>query len=394
MCGPFWLRKPCSSGVQRSVGSEQSFMAKTRDLFDDSVMTFGEHLEVLRVHLFRAVIGLAIGVGLALFVGEQLVAFIRQPIDAALVRNNLIERTTDNVKDFNLGEYLQKDFWDNLKKSFSWSSPTPTAKPPTPADGEAARAVKLELNAAELAAALHLVAPEVYPEPPPGLDGEVITLEARSDAFRTLRKAAEQAVKPVTLNVQEAFMTFLQVGFVAGLVLSSPWVFYQLWLFVAAGLYAHERKLVYIFLPMSLVLFLGGILLCYYGVFPVMLDFLLGYNLRMGLNPQIRISEWISLAVLMPVMFGVSFQLPLVMLALSRLGIFSVDDYRAQWRMAVLVIAVLSAVLTPSPDIMSMMLMFLPLLGLYVMGIWLCVTKLLGGTGGLELAPLPGAPAK
>jgi sec-independent protein translocase protein TatC len=140
---------------------------------------------------------------------------------------------------------------------------------------------------------------------------------------------------------------------------------------VAAGLYPHERKYVYIYLPMSTGLFMGGVLFCFFAVFPFVLNFLLGFNKWLGLNPQIRMSEWISFAVTLPLMFGLSFQLPLVMLFLERISIFEAKDYREKRRMAILVIAVLSMMLTPA-DPTSMIAMMLPLLLLYELGIWMC----------------------
>ncbi len=95
-------------------------------------------------------------------------------------------------------------------------------------------------------------------------------------------------------------------------------------MFVAAGLYPHERKYIYIYLPMSLFLFTGGAVFCFYAVFPFVLKFLLSFNAMLDVNPQIRLSEWINFAVMLPVMFGVSFQLPLVMLFLER--IFGLRD--------------------------------------------------------------------
>jgi sec-independent protein translocase protein TatC len=172
--------------------------------------------------------------------------------------------------------------------------------------------------------------------------------------------------------VQEAFVTYMKVSFVAGLIIASPWVFYQLWLFIAAGLYPHERKYIYTYLPMSLVLFLGGVFFCFYAVLPTVLDFLLGFNVRTELTAQIRISEWISFAIMLPLLFGLSFQLPMVMLFLSRINLFTVKQYIAQWKMAVLVIAILSMLLTPTPDPMTMILMMVPLLALYALGIGLC----------------------
>ena len=125
---------------------------------------------------------------------------------------------------------------------------------------------------------------------------------------------------------------------------------------------------------MSLFLFTGGAAFCFYAVFPFVLQFLLGFNALLDVNPQIRLSEWISFAVMLPVMFGVSFQLPLVMLFLERISVFEIVDYREKRRMAVLVIAFLSMILTPA-DPMSMLLMMCPLILLYEFGIILCGFK-------------------
>ena len=146
---------------------------------------------------------------------------------------------------------------------------------------------------------------------------------------------------------------------------------YQIWLFVAAGLYPHERKYVYIYLPMSIFLFLGGALFCFYAVFPFVLNFLLGFNKLLGVNPQIRLSEWISFAVTLPVMFGLSFQLPLIMLFMERISIFTVKDYHEKRRMAILIISIISMLMTPA-DPMSMVLMMMPLILLYELGILMC----------------------
>lgn len=345
-------------------------MATNKDLFDDTAMTFGEHLEVLRFHLIRAMIGLAICVFLALIFGEELVRQIRLPVDAALRRANIIEGVQDGVKGFDFWETV----WGGIRNQFMPPDTSAAAKveQERPKTDEAKRTITLELSAHELASQLHDAAPALYPAPPDELKGKVISLQALSDAFSQLRRAVDKIDRPVTLNVQEAFVTYMKVSFIAGLIAASPWVFFQLWLFVAAGLYPHERKYIYTYLPLSIGLFLGGVFFCFYGVLPTVLDFLLGYNGRMLLTAQIRISEWINFAVMLPLMFGVSFQLPLAMLFLAKINVFTVEHYTSQWRLAVLAIAILSMLLTPTPDPMTMLLMMAPLLMLYGMGILLC----------------------
>ncbi len=230
--------------------------------------------------------------------------------------------------------------------------------------------IVVKLNAHDLAHRLHEI----------NLNGTVsaqvpnnasIALQITAPEFAQFRDTSEKVEKPITLNVQEAFVTYLKVAFVSGLIMASPWVFYQMWLFVAAGLYPHERRYVYIFLPISIGLFVGGAVFCFFMVFPFVLKFLLGFNTMLGVTPQIRLSEWISFALMLPLMFGISFQLPLVMLFLDRISIFEVANYREKRRMAVLVIGVVSMLLTPA-DPMSMILMMIPLICLYELGILMC----------------------
>ncbi|MCH9655198.1 MAG: twin-arginine translocase subunit TatC [Planctomycetes bacterium] len=297
----------------------------SHDLFDESTMSFGDHLESLRVHLWKALIGLAICVVGALFIGHKIVEVVRAPIDSALKEYNLDKLPRENESET---EKVQKESIEELIVSLG-SKTEPTAE--TKALQKILRDYQFRLNSIE-----------------------------------------ETMAEPVTLAVQEAFTTiYLKVSFIAGLVFASPWVIYQIWLFVAAGLYPHERKYVYIYLPISIFLFLGGALFCFYAVFPFVLNFLLSFNKLLGVNPQIRLSEWISFAVTLPVMFGLSFQLPLIMLFMERISIFTVKDYHEKRRMAVLIIAIISMLMTPA-DPMSMVLMMMPLILLYELGILMC----------------------
>ncbi len=344
-------------------------MATDKDLFDDSTMTFGEHLEILRIHLVRALVGLALCVIGALAFGEGLVRLIRYPVDQALRRADFMSlkvEVDDNVKEFN--------FWQTIRNQIlpPDTSEADKAVNSTPKTADERKSISLEISAHDLADQLHQVSPEHYPAPTDDLKEKSLTVRAKSDAFLQFRTGIEKIDRPVTLNVQEAFVTYMKVSFVAGLIVASPWVFYQLWLFVAAGLYPHERKYIYTYLPMSIGLFLGGVFFCFYAVLPVVLDFLLGYNARIGLTAQIRISEWISFAITLPLMFGISFQLPLIMLFLVKIHVVTVEQFLGQWRIAVLAIAVISMLLTPTPDPLTMMMMMIPLLLLYAMGVALC----------------------
>jgi sec-independent protein translocase protein TatC len=173
------------------------------------------------------------------------------------------------------------------------------------------------------------------------------------------------------LNAQEAFMIWMKAALVTGLVVASPYIFFQIWIFVAAGLYPHEKNYVYLYLPISIALFLGGASLAFAFVFDPVLRFLFTFNKGMNADFDPRVGEWLSFVLILPLGFGISFQLPLVMLFLNRIGVASLDFYIQQWRVAILIICVISMILTPA-DPISMLLMAAPLCLLYLLGILMC----------------------
>ncbi len=353
----------------------------SKDLFDDTTMTFGEHLEELRVRLWRAIVGLVLVTGVTMYFGDQVMAIVRKPIEDALKARKKL--SVEDAKPFDASK-TWNEFLDSLRGK---SQPKAETPPETITD---LKTVTVQINPTELLTALHEAAPERFPAPeqkPASVAGatstanqekastetkeKAISLRLSAPEIAEWRRASEQQDRPIVLTVQEGFMTWLKVSFVAGLVLSSPWVFYQMWLFVAAGLYPHERKYIHIYLPMSSGLFLGGAAFCFYCVFPFVLGFLLQFSDDLHLQTQIRIADWIDFAIMLPVMFGISFQLPLVMLFLERLSIIEIKDYQEKRRIAIFVITVISMILTPAEPY-SMLMMMVPMILLYEVGIIIC----------------------
>jgi sec-independent protein translocase protein TatC len=319
------------------------------DLFEDTKMTFGEHLEELRKCLWRAVIGLAFGMAIGLYFADNIVRFIQTPLTTALT------------------DYYNKRSDAKLQSRFGGAENIPAHLARRLESGQVIFE-ELLWDKGEIARSLGI-------EGPPRATDEAIAEDplAGLEPLYVWRKVADDPrISLKSLSAQETFMIWLKAGFVFGAIVSAPWVFYQIWLFVAAGLYPHEKRFAYIFLPFSIALFLAGAALAFFAVFRFVLEFLFKFNAAMGIDPDPRISEWLSFVILMPLMFGISFQLPLVMLFLERIGIFTVESYLSKWRIAVLVIAVLSMILSPGGDPMSMMFMFVPLVGLFFLGIWLC----------------------
>ncbi|MAQ89087.1 MAG: twin-arginine translocase subunit TatC [Rhodopirellula sp.] len=475
-------------------------MAKNpkEDLFADSTMTFGEHLEELRQCLFRAAIGLVVGVGFGLFLADDVIQQIQVPLKKSLrgyyqmqamdkIQNDELakaeqaglitdENYVSNDIEVELDQlilrlkaavpnqlgalnyspysfvaddfYLEAEsgsehrkFFQHVQSSLDEELPWATFlvgllddtqleqfsrvvnSVDNPYDEDLSDAVEL-LNVWANEASVYdnheirdlvksnIEGPDTWwtqfdtstdenqvdinevfsnltariNDPNDGLSTADMTRRinkfAISNAFPDYLRSARPAtitlpvwekkdIRVQTLNAHEGFMIWLKAAFIAGFVIGSPWIFFQLWAFVAAGLYPHERKYVYIYLPFCLALFFGGAAMAFFIVMEPVLDFLFSYNRMMAIDPDPRISEWLGFVMFLPIGFGVAFQLPLVMLMLQRIGMFTTAAYLAKWRVAILVIFIIAMFLTPA-DPLSMLLLGGPLTVLYFLGILLC----------------------
>ena len=475
-------------------------MAKNpkEDLFADSTMTFGEHLEELRQCLFRAAIGLVVGVGFGLFLADDVIQQIQVPLKKSLrgyyqmqamdkIQNDELakaeqaglitdENYVSNDIEVELDQlilrlkaavpnqlgalnyspysfvaddfYLEAEsgsehrkFFQHVQSKLDEESPWATflvgllddtqleqfsrvvSSIDNPYDEDLSDAVEL-LNVWANEASVYdnheirdlvksnIEGPDTWwtqfdtstdenqvdinevfsnltariNDPNDGLSTADMTRRinkfAISNAFPDYLRSARPAtitlpvwekkdIRVQTLNAHEGFMIWLKAAFIAGFVIGSPWIFFQLWAFVAAGLYPHERKYVYIYLPFCLALFFGGAAMAFFIVMEPVLDFLFSYNRMMAIDPDPRISEWLGFVMFLPIGFGVAFQLPLVMLMLQRIGMFTTAAYLAKWRVAILVIFIIAMFLTPA-DPLSMLLLGGPLTVLYFLGILLC----------------------
>jgi sec-independent protein translocase protein TatC len=164
-------------------------------------------------------------------------------------------------------------------------------------------------------------------------------------------------------NLPEAFFTYLKVSFLAGLLLASPVILYQFWMFVAPGLYQRERRVLLPIVFLSTLFFLGGSLFGYFIVFPWGFQFFLGFATE-TIRPLPSMREYLSFSAKLLLAFGVVFEMPLVLTAMARLGIVSVDFLKKNRKYAILLFFIGAAILTP-PDVITQIMMALPLMLLY-----------------------------
>jgi sec-independent protein translocase protein TatC len=168
----------------------------------------------------------------------------------------------------------------------------------------------------------------------------------------------------------EGFLQITKLCFLGALVVASPYVLAQLWGFIAAGLYAHERRTVRLFFPISVGLFLIGCLAAYLLLIPCALSFLIGFDGMAGVKAQFTMESYLSLLITMVFAMGICFELPLVMLFLQATGLVERATFVRGWRIAVVSSFGLAMLITPDPSPWSMMLLSVPLVGLYVAGVW------------------------
>jgi len=167
----------------------------------------------------------------------------------------------------------------------------------------------------------------------------------------------------VFTDPSEAFLVRVRVSVIVGLMISFPFILFRVWAFVAPGLFAREKKKILPFVVASSSLFYAGVVFCYLVLIPIVLRFLLSYRTP-RLNPLISVDSYFSFVSKLSFAFGIVFQLPIVVLLLSLLGIVTPSWLLRQWRYGVVGIAIAAAVFTP-PDVISMIAMGVPLLVLY-----------------------------
>lgn len=201
--------------------------------------------------------------------------------------------------------------------------------------------------------------------------GFVASYGFKEQLFQILVHPLVKVMKPgdslIFTGLPEAFFTYLKVSFLAGLMLSAPVIIYEFWMFVAPGLYDTEKRLMLPVVFLSSLFFVGGALFGYFLVFPWGFKFFLGFATE-TIRPMPSMKEYLGFSAKLLLAFGLVFELPLVITFLSRLGLVSVAFLKKQRKYAVLIFFVGAALLTP-PDVVTQVMMALPMMLLYEVSI-------------------------
>lgn len=166
----------------------------------------------------------------------------------------------------------------------------------------------------------------------------------------------------------EAFMIYMKVALLSGLILSSPFILYELYSFVRPALTLRERRFTLICIPLSLVLFITGMLFSYSFVFPRGLEFFLGFAAG-KVNPLISMESYLDFMLMLVVPFGFAFNVPVVLTLLAYLNIVSAKTLMKYQRHVILVAFIIAGVITPTPDVITQTLLAVPLILLYEVSI-------------------------
>jgi sec-independent protein translocase protein TatC len=182
-----------------------------------------------------------------------------------------------------------------------------------------------------------------------------------------LIKTLPDGAKMIATGVITPFLIPLKVGLMSAFLVVLPYVLYQVWAFVAPGLYSHEKKLVLPLVVSSTLLFLTGVAFCYYFVFGQLFKFIAGFA-PASITPAPDIEQYLSFVLTMFIAFGVAFEVPVALIVLVRMGILTVAQLREYRGYFVVVAAIIAAVVTP-PDAVSMLALLIPMCLLYEAGI-------------------------
>jgi sec-independent protein translocase protein TatC len=187
--------------------------------------------------------------------------------------------------------------------------------------------------------------------------------------------AMEKAnLQPVLLAIQpaEKFLVYFKTSLLFGLILSSPWVFYQLWAFVSAGLYPKEKRYVHRIVPISVLLFIAGAFFFIKVVAPMAMLFFISFNPGIDfVEVNFTLQNYVSFVVSLTIVFGFAFQMPIVVVCLEKLGIITLTGLREYRKYVILLLTIICALVTP-PDVISQIALAVPLYSLYEVSILIC----------------------
>jgi sec-independent protein translocase protein TatC len=276
-------------------------------------MSLGDHLEELRIRMILALAGVVVGLIVCLFFGKHLIAFLERPYDQAMGIAQLQPIVDPGQNPNDPADHTEQKSADQIETVI-------------PTDDMASNTSTNDMRP-------HL-----------GL----------------------QTKKPA-----EGFTTFLKICLVFGLLLTSPWVFWQAWSFVSTGLYRHEQKFIHVVSPVSALLFVTGALFFLFMVAPLAMTFFMKFNEALNLASFWMFEDYINMILMLMLVFGLAFQMPIAIVFAERMGLVSIKTLVNGRKYVIVALTIIAAMATP-PDVISQICLFIPMYALFESGIVAC----------------------
>ena len=311
----------------------------------ETTMSLGDHLEELRARLILAILGLVIGTVICLFFGDDIIRFIERPylkVTGERSQSKMQTKLKDN-KAANTSAYLVEAFVADLLKALGDDPNAPTIDP----------------NVIKFAQKIYVETMAKLAEDPNYVSAVAHEYYSASDKGLT------------AIGLADPFIAYMKIALISGLIISSPWVFYQLWMFVGAGLYEHERRYVRTAVPFSTGLFVTGALFFLLFIAPFCLKFFLSFGEFIGVTAIWTFDKYISFVTMLMLVFGLGFQTPIAVFVLNRTGLVSIESLKKSRKYTIVAIVAIAAIATPSPDVFSQIALAIPLYALFELGILL-----------------------
>lgn len=310
-------------------------------------MSFLDHLDELRRRLTYAAIAIAIAFAVCFSFSDKIYSFLDKPVRLALQKARLHQLK------FNQTPVIQlEELPDNATFTYVFNSESSVQGVAIPAGTTMpAKLEKLDNGARSVVAANKVVVGRtVIPE------GFKLSLDEIGNYQST-----EDTL--VVHTLQGGFNLYVKVAFYAALALSVPVLLFQIWAFIAPGLYENERKGVVPFITMATLFFAIGATFAYYVAFPRAVDFLL--SVSQNFRPMIEVNEYFDLIITIILGLGLVFEIPAVVYFFAKLGLVTPRFMLRFWRHAIVLIFIISAILSPTTDIPNMLVFAVPMVGLY-----------------------------
>jgi sec-independent protein translocase protein TatC len=317
-------------------------------------MSFLDHLDELRIRLIRSVVGISLCFAVCFIFAKPIFNFLEKPVKQQLRKARIGDQRTNSTVDLAQvrdGELLNYTFTEETAVG-GVRIPQGTTVPvkATAIDGQLT--LVLERRWA--------VGTAIVPEGKP-----VTTILKEGENAATYSEEDRLIMRSVT----GAFSLYVQVALYTGIALAIPFLLYQIWAFISPGLYQHEKKYITPVVTMAAIFFVMGASFAYKIAFPAACDYLLEWQTAGGFRTLLDAEDYFSLIIMIMLGLGLVFQIPTIAFLLGRIGLVTPKMMLRVWRHAIVVIAIIAALLTPTPDAFNMLVFMGPMLGLYFLSV-------------------------